>query len=114
MSDAVAKSRLLQQREDSSEKNKIEDIDSGVVRRDVVVGRLQQEGGHSHTTYTASTTASTYRNSGRQPQRNSTRPNNSAFVANHKFHRHNDRRLGHCPGVRVSVCRAGFVYDLHA
>jgi hypothetical protein len=45
MSDAIAKSRLLQQREDSSEKSKIEDIDSGVVRGDVVVGGLQQEGG---------------------------------------------------------------------
>jgi hypothetical protein len=113
MADAIAQSRLLLQREDSSEKNKIEDIDSGVVRGDVVVGRLQQEGCQSHTTYTASTTACTYRNSGRQPQYDSTGPNNDTVVANHKFHRHNDRRLGHCACVRFSVYRAGFVYNLY-
>jgi len=67
MSNDIAKSRLLQQGKDSSEKDEIEDINSGGVGDNGAVGRLQQEGSHSHTSRAASTTPSTYRNSGRQP-----------------------------------------------
>jgi hypothetical protein len=45
MSDAVSEVAPTSAKGDSSEKSKIEDIDSGVVRGDVVVGGLQQEGG---------------------------------------------------------------------